>query len=110
MPDRDYSGTPLHRKLGIREGSAVALLDAPEGFPGLLAPLPGGVELRRAAGEIEDDTALRPPETPGAGASSFRAGHVLPLPPGQPDRQDRLPAGHRQIYFRQEFRIEQRRY
>ena len=49
MPDRDYSGTPLHRKLGIGEGSAVALLDAPEGFPALLAPLPGGVELRRAA-------------------------------------------------------------
>ena len=49
MPDRDYSGTPLHRKLGIREGSAVALLDAPEDFPGLLEPLPGGVELRRAA-------------------------------------------------------------
>jgi hypothetical protein len=49
MPDRDYSGTPLHRKLGIREGSAVALLDAPEGFPALLEPLPGGVELRRTA-------------------------------------------------------------
>jgi hypothetical protein len=49
MPDRDYSGTPLHRKLGIREGSAVVLLDAPEAFPGLLEPLPGGVELRRAA-------------------------------------------------------------
>jgi hypothetical protein len=49
MPDRDYSGTPLHRKLGIREGSAVALLDAPATFPALLEPLPGGVELRRAA-------------------------------------------------------------
>ena len=49
MPDRDYSGTPLHRKLGIREGSAVTLLDAPEDFPGLLEPLPGGVELRRTA-------------------------------------------------------------
>ena len=49
MPDRDHSGTPLHRKLGIKEGSAVALLDAPEDFPGLLEPLPGGVELRRAA-------------------------------------------------------------
>jgi hypothetical protein len=49
MPDRDYSGTPLHRKLGIREGAVVALLDAPEELPGLLEPLPGGVELRRAA-------------------------------------------------------------
>jgi hypothetical protein len=49
MPDRDGSATPLHRKLGIREGAVVALLDAPEGFPGLLEPLPGGVELRRRA-------------------------------------------------------------
>jgi len=49
MPERDYSGTPLHRKLGIGEGAAVALLDAPDGFPALLEPLPGGVELRRAA-------------------------------------------------------------
>jgi hypothetical protein len=47
MPERDYSGTPLHRKLGIGEGAAVALLDAPDGFPALLEPLPGGVELRR---------------------------------------------------------------
>src|SRR4029453_14084979 len=33
----------------MREGAAVARLDAPEDFPGLLEPLPGGVELRRAA-------------------------------------------------------------
>ena len=49
MPERDYSGTPLNRKLGIKEGAVVALLDAPEAFPDLLAPLPGGVELRRRA-------------------------------------------------------------
>jgi hypothetical protein len=58
MPDRDYSGTPLHRKLGIGEGSAVALLDAPEEFPGLLGPLPDGVELRRRAGGPVDVVVL----------------------------------------------------
>jgi hypothetical protein len=46
-PERDYSGTPLPKKLGIREGSRVVLVGAPEGFT--LAPLPGGVEILRAA-------------------------------------------------------------
>ncbi len=36
----DYSGTPLPKKLGIREGSRVVLLGAPSGFDGWLAPLP----------------------------------------------------------------------
>jgi hypothetical protein len=49
MAERDYSATPLARKLGIREGALVALLDAPDGFPPLLEPLPAGVELRRRA-------------------------------------------------------------
>ena len=45
-----YSGTPLARKLGIIEGSRVALLGAPEGFDEELAPLPGEVTvLRRLA-------------------------------------------------------------
>lgn len=42
-----YSGTPLPRKLGIRPGSRVALLGAPDGFSGrTLGPLPVGVTLR----------------------------------------------------------------
>ncbi len=41
-----YSGTPLAKKLGIREGHRVATLGAPDGFPELLAPLPPGVEVR----------------------------------------------------------------
>lgn len=40
-----YSGTPLPRKLGIREGSVVALVGAPEGFARSLVPLPAGVRL-----------------------------------------------------------------
>jgi hypothetical protein len=43
---KDYSGTPLPRKLGIREGSRVLLVGSPEGFS--LGPLPG-VDLLRTA-------------------------------------------------------------
>lgn len=46
---RDYSGTPLPKKLGIRDGSRVLIVDAPDGFERLLAPLPTGVELVRRA-------------------------------------------------------------
>ncbi|TNE64607.1 MAG: DUF3052 domain-containing protein [Alphaproteobacteria bacterium] len=38
-----YSGTPLIKKLGIREGFAVTFLDAPEDYGLLLGPLPVGV-------------------------------------------------------------------
>jgi hypothetical protein len=35
-----YSGTPLARKLGIKPGGRVHVIDAPRGFRALLAPLP----------------------------------------------------------------------
>lgn len=44
-----YSGTPLAKKLGIKEGHAVALLGAPEGFDATLEPIPAGVTFRRRA-------------------------------------------------------------
>lgn len=44
-----YAGTPLAKKLGIRPGAAVALLEAPEGFERRLDPLPPDVEIRRGA-------------------------------------------------------------
>lgn len=48
----DYSGTPLPKKLGIREGSRVCVVGAPEGFA--LAPTPSGVEVRsRARGPLD---------------------------------------------------------
>ncbi len=40
-----YSGTPLPKKLGIKDGMRVLLLDAPRGFRSLLKPLPKDVEL-----------------------------------------------------------------
>jgi hypothetical protein len=44
---RDYSATPLPRKLGIREGSRVLVVGAPAGFT--MAPLPSRVRLARSA-------------------------------------------------------------
>ena len=39
-----YSGTPLAKKLGIKEGFRVALVGAPKGFRGELEGLPRNVE------------------------------------------------------------------
>ena len=44
-----YSGTPLPKKLGIREGSRVAVVAAPSGFASVLGALPPGVQLRTNA-------------------------------------------------------------
>ncbi|MBW3553015.1 MAG: DUF3052 domain-containing protein [Gemmatimonadetes bacterium] len=42
-----YSGTPLPRKLGIRPGDVVGLVDAPDGIESMLVPLPEGAIIRR---------------------------------------------------------------
>ena len=42
-----YSGTPLPRKLGIKEGSVIALVAAPDGFERTLGKLPEGAVARR---------------------------------------------------------------
>ena len=44
-----YSGTPLPKKLGIKEGHRLALLDAPPGLSAVLGELPEGVTVRTAA-------------------------------------------------------------
>jgi hypothetical protein len=41
-----YSGTPLAKKLGIREGHRVAVMGGPPHFASLLDPLPATVRLR----------------------------------------------------------------
>jgi hypothetical protein len=49
-----YSGTALAKKLGIKEGQAVAFLSAPGGFDRLVAPLPEGVAVRsRLGGDLD---------------------------------------------------------
>jgi hypothetical protein len=40
-----YSGTPLSKKLGIKPGSRVHLVEAPPGYRKLVMPLPADVEL-----------------------------------------------------------------
>ena len=42
-----YSGTPLPKKLGIKDGSVVALIDPPPEFDRTLGPLPPGARLVR---------------------------------------------------------------
>jgi hypothetical protein len=77
-----YSGTPLSRKLRIREGSVVALMHAPEGFEAKLAPLPEGARVERRMGSadvilafVKSTTALGR-ELP-ALAREMRAGRTL---------------------------------
>ena len=51
---KDYSGTPLPKKLGITPWSRVALIGAPDGFARTLGELPPGVTvLTRAAGVLD---------------------------------------------------------
>jgi hypothetical protein len=49
-----YSGTPLAKKLGIKESSRVALLGAPDGYARLLDPLPPDVVFAHRAGATTD--------------------------------------------------------
>jgi hypothetical protein len=45
-----YSGTPLARKLGIKEGHAIAAVGAvPDDFASLVEPLPPGVQWKKQA-------------------------------------------------------------
>lgn len=41
-----YSGTPLVKKLGIKEGHTVLILGAPDDFDDTLGALPAGVDIR----------------------------------------------------------------
>jgi hypothetical protein len=54
VPEKDYSGTPLWKKLGIAEASSVAVLNAPQGFERTLGALPAGARLRPRAGSSEN--------------------------------------------------------
>jgi len=54
MPVAGYSGTPLSKKLGIKPGSRVYVVDAPPGHRKLLAPLPDGVEFVPRLSETTD--------------------------------------------------------
>jgi hypothetical protein len=49
-----YSGTPLAKKLGFRDGSRVVVLDAPPNYAALLQPLPEGVHFGEALSSAAD--------------------------------------------------------
>jgi hypothetical protein len=53
-PHKDYSGTPLPKKLGVREGAAVYVAAAPKGFDTALGTLPTGVQRLRRPGSRMD--------------------------------------------------------
>ena len=45
-----YSGTPLAKKLGIKEASRLLPIDAPKEYERLLEPLPAGVTFEKRTG------------------------------------------------------------
>jgi hypothetical protein len=49
QPAAGYSGTPLAKKLGLKDGHSVGLIGAPDGFVATLEPLPPGVTFRTTA-------------------------------------------------------------
>lgn len=53
-----YSGTPLPRKLGIKAGTKVALVNAPRNFEAVLGELPADVVVTRRAAAKRDMTLL----------------------------------------------------
>jgi hypothetical protein len=44
-PAAGYSGTPLPKKLGLKEGGTMVLLNAPAGIEDLIVPVPQGAKL-----------------------------------------------------------------
>jgi hypothetical protein len=53
-PHRDYSSTPLPKKLGIRAGARLLVAGAPDGFDDVLGPLPAEVQRLGRAGRAMD--------------------------------------------------------
>jgi hypothetical protein len=49
-----YSGTPLAKKLGLKEGTSVVVVDAPKGYRKLLEPLPAAVRFSSTIGPATD--------------------------------------------------------
>jgi hypothetical protein len=56
MPGAGYSGTPLPKKLEIREGTRVATVGAPADFAKTLGPLPAGAAIGKGLRSPRDLT------------------------------------------------------
>jgi hypothetical protein len=66
-----YSGTPLAKKLGIKDGFKVLLIQAPVEYQAPLAPVPQSVEFTDAAldqfgARLCDETYCADPMAPGS--------------------------------------------
>ena len=69
-PMAGYSGTPLIKKLGIRPGDSVVLIDAPADYDELIGPLPDRVRVRS---RLARGHALHPPLRQGSRHAGPRA-------------------------------------
>lgn len=54
MPTAGYSGTPLIKKLGIKLGMRLAILNPPADYAATLGPLPSGIERLNKPGKGMD--------------------------------------------------------
>lgn len=54
MTTAGYSATPLATKLGIKAGTRLTLVRAPDGLESLLSPMPDGVRISRRVGRGAD--------------------------------------------------------
>ena len=50
-----YSGTPLAKKLGIKEGFSIVVHNPPKPYWGLFADLPSNIDVHRGLGEAKLD-------------------------------------------------------
>jgi hypothetical protein len=73
-----YSGTPLPKKLGIKEGTRLTLLKAPKDFDETLGELPAGVIVRHKASEESDVIVLFETEFSHFKTSFSRAASLMP--------------------------------
>ena len=49
-----YSETPLAKKLGLKEGSSLALVGAPDDYAALIEPVPDGVKIGSRVSDTTD--------------------------------------------------------
>jgi hypothetical protein len=91
-----YSGTPLAGKLGIKDGSRVHVVGAPQGYRDLLAPLPRGVRFLSAPDRTTDIVHIFSTKT--AALAQALAGYRVTLDPGAavwvswPKKSARVPS------------------
>ena len=72
-----YSGTPLAKKLGLKEGQRIALLGAPAGFRQTLDPVPPGIRWQTDTRAPIDCAVLFAPHSAALEAGFKRAAAAL---------------------------------